>query len=287
MPEDAERFTRRALLTTGAVAALGGAVWFAADRGIHIGDVVDDLSEGLDGLERPQPGASVTPVPASDLTAYDRIAGSRLHYEASGAPSSFRMGSGFAEKLDASLTSHWQATRWGVPSQVWSYGTWVDLDARPRPSWHHEGRAFDLTSVRTSDDDVLVSCRYDRWGGTSGPERADHEREYWRLAATLLRDFGTVLTYLFDEAHHDHIHVDDGRTPEGRSEFRRTRTQVHGVQAICTHVWGVDVPITGRWDARTREATTGVLADLGVGGRLTQGQKQWHAFLGAAAGYSP
>ncbi|MDO5627288.1 MAG: hypothetical protein Q4G43_03095 [Mobilicoccus sp.] len=272
---------RRAFLTAAALTVAGGAAWMNADR--LTAAFEDTVDRAREQLEEPRaPRAAPTPVPAGSLPVYDDLAGARLYYEASGDPASFRMQEAFANRLSACLTSHWQATRWGVPGQLWSYGTWVDEDSRPRASWHHEGRAFDLTRVRTVGGDELVSCRYDRWSETTGSERADHERAYWRLAASLHRDFAFVLTYLYDTAHHDHIHVDDGRSGDGPSRFDRSRTQVQAIQAMCTHVWGIETPVTGAWDEPVRSATSEIMRRIGAGQRLSR-TEHWHAFCSATA----
>ena len=121
------------------------------------------------------------------------------------------------------------------------------------------------------------------WGSRTGPALRSAARAYWQLAASLHRDFAYVLTYLYDNAHHNHIHVDDGRSGAGRSSLHRgMRVQAQAVQAMCVHVWGRDIEITGAWDAATRAATGEILREAGIGGSLT-GDAQWHAFLTATA----
>lgn len=276
--------SRRAVLTAVGLAA-GGLLWANSDRIVPpLRDAVDDFADGIDTPARLPPRRDPTPVHIAQLTGYERLGGSRLVYEVDASTTRLAMQQDFATRLDASFRSHWQATGWGVPSQLWSYGTWINLDARPRASWHHEGRAFDLSRVRTSGGRELVNCRYDRWGSTTGARRAELERSYWRMTATLHRDFASVLTYLYDAAHHNHIHVDDGRSDaEGSTFSSGSRIQVQAVQAMCRHVWRLDVEPTGRWDGATRSATGEILDRIGVGGRLTGGRDEWRAFLGATA----
>ena len=59
--------------------------------------------------------------------------------------------------------------------------------------------------------------------------------------------------------------------------------RAQAVQAMCRHVWGLGIQPTGSWDDDTRSATQDVLDRVGVGGRLTQGQSHWRAFLDATA----
>lgn len=278
-PEKGRGPSRRAVLTGAALTGAAGLAWAgSAMLGPMVRDLVDALGDGNVG-PRPTP----TAVPRASMSVFTGLAGSRFYYEVTGSPTRLAIEPAFANLLDASLRDHWTAAGWGIPARLSSYGTWIQADG-DATSWHHEGRAFDVGEVRASDGRVLMTCRYDRWGAQSAPRRAGHERNYWRFAATLHRDFAHVLTYLFDEAHHNHIHVDNGRSGSGRSSFRPgSRVQVQAVQAMCRHVWGRNVEITGRWDGATRDATADVLEQAGIGGRLTAGDSQWHAFLSATA----
>ena len=91
-----------------------------------------------------------------------------------------------------------------------------------------------------------------------------------------------MLTYRFDAAHANHIHVDNGMSGAGRSTFSgRSRVQNQAVQAICQYIWSLPAPDTGRWDAATRDAVRTVLEGLGVRGSLTN-QEVWQEFLHAS-----
>lgn len=271
---------RRTLVTAGLLACVGGALWGGREVvGPAVGELIDDARDAGRGIgPRPSPNA----VPAADLATHQRLGGARLYYEVDNRPTRLAMDAGFASQLDASFRSHWQATGWGTPARLSSYGTWIAADGEAS-SWHHAGRAFDVGRVLTDGGRQLVSCRYDLWRTQSGEGRRAAERAYWRLAATLHRDFAHVLTYLFDDEHHNHIHVDNGVSGGERSAFdRRSRVQVHAVQAMCRYVWGRDVEISHQWDSATRDATAAVLEQLGVGGRLSS-DESWHAFLSGTA----
>ncbi|MDO5697654.1 MAG: hypothetical protein Q4G51_06730 [Dermatophilus congolensis] len=284
---------RRAVLGGAIALGVGGLAWTGSrfvDGGL--GGVGERIGSGLDELfdeareEIPRsPRPQSTPRPLSAMTYYTRFAGARLVYEVDGRPSRFAMDPSFAGQLETSLRSHWEAAGWAAPARLTSYGTWIDGAGRS-PSWHHEGRAFDIGRIISGDGETLVSCRYDLWKSQTGRARAAAERAYWGLAATLHRDFSFVLTYLYDDAHHNHIHVDNGLSGAERSTFRRHRIQVGDVQAMCRHVWGEQVEITGAWDSATRSATEAVLERTGIGGRLTSGDEHWHAFLDATARHS-
>lgn len=271
------------MIAAGVLAGGAGLVWVGREALGPLDGFIDDLADEVgDGPRRVGPRPSPTAVDHIELTAYRHLGGARLVYEIDDRPTTLWMEPSFASRLDASLRSHWQAAGWGTPGRLTSYGTWIGTDGQAS-SWHHAGRAFDVGRVLGDDGAHLVSCRYDLWGTTSGPARDAAERAYWALAATLHRDFAYVLTYLYDDAHHNHIHVDDALSGGGRSPFTRgARVQVHAIQAMCRHVWGQDVQITARWDGPTREATQAVLEQAGIGGRLSC-EEQWHAFLSATA----
>ena len=90
-----------------------------------------------------------------------------------------------------------------------------------------------------------------------------------------------MLTYLFDAAHSNHIHVDLGRFgPERPRLIRRSDAQVQAVQAMCRHVWGrTDVEVTGDFDDVTRAATTRILEQTGGPGELGESREAWQAFM--------
>lgn len=285
---------RRALLTTAGLGVVAGAGWLIGPDRIRagVGAVLDGArdvaGEAREGMEAPGPRPRPTAVASDSLPDYRELGGARLVYEVDGVPSRFPMEPGFGDRLNASLLSHWQAAGWARPAELSSYGTWRSGPAAGEvgSSWHHAGRAFDVGRVTAADGAQLVSCRYDLWGG--GPEHDLQAAAYWRLAATLHRDFEYVLTYLFDEAHHNHIHVDNGRSGDEGSTFSRgARVQVQAVQAMCRYVWGLPVELSSRWDGPTSDATGEVLRRIGVGGALTRGQESWHAFLTATARHTP
>ncbi len=225
---------RRTLLTAGLVAAAGGLLWAGRDRLEPIvGGLLDEVQEGVrPPASRPRPVA----VDQAELTTYRQLAGARLYYEITDQPTRLAMEPGFADRLAASFGSHWQARGWSTPARLTSYGSWIRTEGEAT-SWHHAGRAFDVGRVVGTNGRTLVSCRYDVWRGQTGVARRAAERAYWQLAATLHRDFAYVLTYLYDDAHHNHIHVDDAVSGDGLSSFSRgMRVQVHAVAAMPTRV---------------------------------------------------
>lgn len=230
------------------------------------------------------PGGSVrTPaerascVPVSDTEAYARLVDAKLRYEVNDRPITVRMAPGFGGQLQTWFRD-WRDLTGTAPDLVGTYGAWLPNDGSC-DSWHHAGRAFDISRLAAGGSD-LVSCRYDRWGSGATAGRL---AGYWALAASLHLHFAYVLTYLFDDAHHNHIHVDNGVSGAGMSAFTgRSRVQNHAVQAICRYLWGRPVDLTGVWDSATRTTVRQVLAGLELTGSLTR-QETWQGFLRATA----
>lgn len=260
--------TRRGLLGLGA--GLTAAV--AGLAGCSAADGDGPLPPGLG--PRPQPGC----VSRASLPRYSRLADLPLVYEVNRRRAEFSVDQGFAGQLEAWLTDLQELTGWRV-RQLWTYGTWTDGGAACS-SWHDAGRAFDLARLRL-EDGTDVSCRYDLWRDASGRELTRARRVYWAVAASAHQHFAYVLTYLYNATHHNHIHLDNGRSGAGRSVFSsRSPAQVQAVQGVLTHLWERPVGITGRFDAPTREATRAVLDELGVGDDLAD-QRTWAGFLTA------
>ena len=123
--------------------------------------------------------------------------------------SEFAIDEGFAGQLEAWLTDLRELTGWRL-QQVRTYGTWTN-GGSDCSSWHNAGRAFDLARLRLADG-TDVSCRYDLWRDTSGGELTEARRAYWAVAASAHQHFAYVLTYLYNAQHHNHIHLDNGRS---------------------------------------------------------------------------
>lgn len=220
-------------------------------------------------------------VARSTLDAHRTLGDLPLVYEVNERRSSFSFEPGFYAQLDGWLRDYVQTSGLRAPDEVRSYGGWTD-GGNACDSWHNAGRAFDLAGLRRSDE-TLVSCRYDQWQAQTGAALERSLRSYWALAASLHRQFSYVLTYLYNPQHHNHIHVDNGRSGAGPSTLStRSTVQVQALQAICTHLWDTPVEITGRWDQDTRRATRQVLDRLEISADLDEGDDAWSGFLAAS-----
>lgn len=233
------------------------------------------------GLPTPLgPRARPACVAGAVLPQIDSIGDAALHYEIGGARQSFRIDDGFNRQLEV-WWADWLETTGVRATRIDTYGTWINGQG-DCSSWHHAGRAFDVAQLLRGDE-VLVSCREDLWSGSSPGVLAERRRGYWSLTAHLHIHFASVLTYLFDAAHRNHIHVDNGRSGSDLSTFRQgSRVQVHAVQAAARWLFDEPVEVTGRYDSATRSAADNVLRALGRRGNLTS-TDNWHAYLRAAA----
>lgn len=295
------RLTRRGALVLGGAGVVGvGGLGLAVQALGGPVSVADRVTRPPDAS---LPGGSPSCVAPDALGSTGQLRGTPLVYDESGDRTSFRFEPGFRARLEAWLPRHASASGLGVPAQVWTLGSWVAGDpggtgvaadgtvdtAGGCRSWHNAGRAFDLTRLVDGAGTVVVSARYDLWSRFTGAELETARQRYWRTVAGLHRDFDSVLTYLYNDLHHTHVHIDDGRMAgTGGSLFRAgSRVQVQAVQAMCSFVWGRPVETTGAWDSPTREATAGVLAQIGVGEALTDGVTAWHGFLDATLARRP
>lgn len=238
----------------------------------------------LPGLPPSDRRESPTCVTRGSLTRYGRLADLPLVYEVSRRRSEFSLEPGFAGQLEAWLADLVRLTSWRG-RQLWTYGTWTD-GGSACSSWHDAGRAFDLARLRLADD-AEVSCRYDQWRDRTGNALVEARRGYWVVAASLHKHFAYVLTYLYNAQHHNHIHVDNGRSGSAMSTFNgRSPAQIQAVQGICRHLWDQPVEPTGRWDRPTREAVATIVealpADGGEPHQVITDQPTWTAFLDAS-----
>ncbi|ANM30620.1 hypothetical protein ABI59_15135 [Acidobacteria bacterium Mor1] len=210
-------------------------------------------------------------MPTSPDHSIDNVAGAALHYArepiarygSRGEARSFFMTRPFAAKLTDCFAELWQLCPLGRAEVVTSAGAFVH-----KPGYHGLGRAFDIDGIFWEGRD-FVTLDY--------PARP---RIYLAIEAVLRRHFGTVLNYLYNSAHQDHLHIDDG-TPV--DFYPESESRVLFVQASLTHLLEEPVQIDGRWGPQTSAAVGRALTAMGSRGRLTS-QRTWLKFLGECAG---
>ncbi|MGO1973381.1 MAG: hypothetical protein ACTH2Q_10535 [Propionibacteriaceae bacterium] len=248
----------------------------AAGAGLVSGCSVPEFPPGGDPPEN-----DARCVDRGTLDAHEVLGESTLVYEPNGRAERLFFEADFFARLE-DWRGHFIATS-GLPAPdaIANYGSWTAGDGNCS-SWHNSGRAFDVARL-TSGADTLASCRYDIWKDYSGDQLAFHRRRYWALAASLHHHFAYVLTHLFDDQHHNHIHVDNSRSGTDLSTpDTSSRVQAQAVQSISRHIWNVRCEITGEWDAQTREAGAVVLERIGVDGDVHDSAENWRAFLTAS-----
>lgn len=256
--------TRRGLLLLGGAAVVGGVYWNHTHPG-WFGDLAERQPRPLDNA-----GGCRTP---EDLERFDRLADAKLGYEPGKKATSMKSDPAFLERLNVWAKDWENIAGLGAMTRVWSYGAWTDKC----DSLHQLGRAFDIAEVEHANGSI--SCRFDSWG----PGNADELRAYWRLAASLHAHFAYTLTYLYNQEHNNHIHVDNTVSGSGPTQFNQaSRVQVQLVQAACKYVHGRSVEITGSWDSQTRSELRAVQKSLGITRPLADPQG-WQDFLRATA----
>lgn len=250
---------RRALLGLAAITGLG----------------VAGCGTGLPDLDGERPVC----VARSELAGHDSLGDAPLIYEIDEQGRTFAFDGVFYDRLIDWL-GFFRAEAGVEVAEIRTYGSWTD-GGLECTSWHDAGRAFDIAGLRDRGRD-LVSCRYDHWRTAPAAEQRTAQRRYWAAAASLHHHFADVLTYLFDDRHLNHIHLDNGNTGPELSTFTgRSRVQIHAVQAICTHVWERPVPLDGAWEDPTRRVVAEITDGLGVSDDLGD-VDSWRAFLRAS-----
>jgi len=214
------------------------------------------------------------------IVRHDEINGVRTFYEG-GGPSAFGYNPGFYTRLEKCFR-FWKdntPVEWGGPTQIWTLG--AHADHRPSEA-HNSGRGFDLTRIRVNVNGSLLevfNARYSTWNSDALTGRNNVRRWYWATAACMHYHFRNVLTYAYNDAHHDHAHIDNLASGGSDSRFNRTsEAQVKHVQACCSYVWGIPTTIDGAWGPQTDGNSKKVLIRIGRAGTLTSSQRNWMDF---------
>ncbi|MDF1488136.1 extensin family protein [Tessaracoccus caeni] len=264
---------RRGFLALAGVTALAG---YGVLRSGILDDGIPLLDEGQ-GLLNPNDedfsveGQGECRTPES-LESFKTLGGARLGYEIDRTKATYKADPRFIELLEEWAEDWVKLSGLGALTKVWSYGAYVDKCS----SWHQAGRAFDFAELE--HEGGKVSCRQDKWGEDGG-----RMRSYWRLAASLHEHFAYTLTCRYNEAHRNHIHVDNGVSGWDRSAFDPgSRVQVQMVQNACRYVFGKDIDLTDSYDDQTKDAVRSVQKSNGISRPLAKADG-WREFLRATA----
>jgi hypothetical protein len=263
--------SRRQALGLGAAALTGGA--FAA-------------SSTTPALGEPHPDGDISVMAycadPSTLATHTAIGGATLYSEA-GSPATVKINEAFFQRLYQWRFFYNDNNPWSLLTQFRHLGAYVNRNDGC-VSWHNAGRAIDVTRGYGTDtgNTLQFFFRYDLWRNYASATMQLHRRRYWAAVASLHHYFEYVLTYLYNTAHYNHVHVDNSQSGTGYSTFGTgSGTQVESVQAMLSYVWGYATTIDGIWGSQTDGNSARVLSRIGTGGRLTSGQSYWLAFLRA------
>jgi len=189
-------------------------------------------------------------------------------YPTRGRPYRYYCTQDFENKLDACIRELWNLNPYGKAEVITSAGAFVD-----KPSFHGQGRAFDLDGIFWSGRRFITL--YDGYNG-------GNRKFYFGIEAVLRKHFGTVLDYNYNAEHRDHFHVDDG-SPVG---FRPgALSLVKSLQATLVYVFGLSVGktgIDGDYGNSTKAAVSKALARLEIAGDIAN-QSVWLKFLTGTA----
>jgi hypothetical protein len=202
--------------------------------------------------------------------SFTSLAGVPVHYARNpvapygtrGRPHTFYVTGEVERKLEACFSELWEVCPHGQAEVITSAGTYVN-----RSGYHGLGRALDLDAIFWSDKDFIT---------LSFPT---DQRFYLGVEAIIRKHFGTVLNHLYNNAHRDHLHLDDS-TEVGF--VRSSRARVLFLQAALTYVFNISVIIDGVYGPQTSGAITRTLSIIGVSGSI-EDRAVWLAFLSHVA----
>jgi hypothetical protein len=200
------------------------------------------------------------------MTSFSSLAGVPVNYAREpvaaygtrGRPHTFNCTTGFLQKLESCFDELFTVSPLGRAEIITSAGALVE-----KPGFHGLGRAFDLDALFWPGRD-FITLRF-----------PIDQKFYLGVEAVLRKHFGTVLNYLYNADHHDHLHVDDGSEV---GFVKSSTSRVFFVQAALTHVLGVTVGIDGAYGPETEGGIRTAFTRLGLGGDInTRGV--WLEFL--------
>ena len=201
---------------------------------------------------------------------FTEIAGVPIHYArppiapygTRGKSYSFYTTAAFEQKLTICFEELWATCPLGAAEIVTSAGTWVD-----KPGYHGLGRAIDVDGIFWAERD-FVTLDY-----PSDPVF------YLGIEAVFRKHFGTVLNYLYNAAHRDHLHIDDGTEV---AFYSSSQSRTFFLQAALTHVFDIPVIIDGIYGNQTEAATKEALNLIGSSGKI-ENKRTWKKLLSSIA----
>lgn len=200
------------------------------------------------------------------MTRFSSLAGVPVNYAREpvapygtrGRAHTFECTPGFLRKLEACFDELFRVSPLGRAEIITSAGAQVN-----KPGFHGLGRAFDLDALFWPGRD-FITLRF-----------PTDQKFYLGVEAVLRKHFGTVLNYLYNSDHHDHLHVDDGSEV---GFVRSSKARVLFVQAALTHVLGTPVDIDGAYGPETEGGLRTAFERLGLTGDINA-REVWLEFL--------
>lgn len=197
---------------------------------------------------------------------FTEIAGVSTHYARPpvapygtlGKPYTFYSTLEFEQKLTPCFEELWETCPLGAAEIVTSAGTWVD-----KPGFHGFGQAIDVDGIFWTKRD-FVTLDY-----PSDPVF------YLGVEAIFRKHFGTVLNYLYNIDHRDHLHIDDGTEV---AFYSYSRSRVLFLQAALTHVFDIPVYIDGIYGNQTETAAKEALERIRSSGNI-KNKRTWKMLL--------
>lgn len=191
--------------------------------------------------------------------AFDNIDGTPTYYIRDGShhPATFYCTFDFYDSLVLwiqRLRTISAAAGYSEVSIVTSAGAYVD-----KPGEHGLGQAIDVDRIDWADGTISSMIDLD-WN--SG-DRELHKR-YYAVDATLRAHFRWGLDHTYNEAHHDHFHMDFGGLPVQLSDG--STSDVGWIQAACNEFMDAGLVVDQVWGPLTQAAFDESKQRLGVAG---------------------
>jgi hypothetical protein len=269
----AEQMNRRRVFELGAVAATVG-------LGAAAGTTLGGTFATADAQGTSDFSVQAVCVNPATLARHSAVGAATCIDEQSKSPATIIINEAFFQQL-YNWRNWWQANcPWPWTTELWNLGAYNKRDGTCS-SWHEAGRALDFTALKDDVTTIHFWGRYDIWKDL--PNAAAHYRRYWAGAASLHYHFRSVLTYYYNAAHHNHIHIDNGESGTALTTFSSgSKAQVQAVQGICGNIWGYPCGTDGVWDSAVSSAASKVLQRAGRPGSLTDSVNHWRSFLYAS-----
>lgn len=198
---------------------------------------------------------------------FNELAGVKVHYDrlpppynygSRGKPIKFYATKEFQEKLARCFAELWDICPFGNAEVIASAGAYTN-----KAGWHGKGLAFDLDGIF--------------WGSRTfiADKFLDDPKLYLGIQAILLKHFGTVLNYHYDEEHRDHFHIQDDGHEVG---FRNVTSVLMFLQPTLMELFDENVYIDGDYNQETEAALMRTLERLNIE-RNIEDKKIWLMFL--------